>query len=76
MAATQIQPAIGARHVLFEYLAVRPIGISQTWGKSPLNDFDYWHRFLVDRLDWKSTAHNEPRPRVPGRDNGAAESEL
>ena len=33
------------------------------------------HR-LVDCINWKSTAHNEPRPRFPGRDNRAAGSEI
>jgi len=30
----------------------------------------------VDRINWKSTAHNEPRPRSAGRDNGAAGPDL
>jgi len=30
----------------------------------------------VDRINWKSTAHNEPRPRSAGRDIGAAGSDL
>jgi hypothetical protein len=30
---------------------------------------------LVACINWKSTAHNQPRPRFPGRDNGAAGSD-